>query len=340
MNLSLFDYNLPEAQIAQYPTASRTGSRLLLASPGSCKFRDMQFKELTSLLHSGDLLVVNDTRVLPARMMAKKPTGGKVEIMLERILNVSKALVQLRSSKPIRTNQLLLANDARLVVCDQQQEFFVVHAIDGQSIAKLFEKHGQTPLPPYIDRSVEVHDQDRYQTVYAEHPGAVAAPTAGLHFDHALIKSITAKGIGWTSITLHVGAGTFKPIRHNNIQNHRMHREWLEVGAAACRKIIRTIESGSRVVAVGTTVVRALECAALSGELEPFAGDTELYITPGFTFRIVDGLITNFHLPRSSLLVLVSAFAGRDYVLSAYRHAIAQGYRFYSYGDAMFLEKQ
>lgn len=340
MNLNDFDYTLPEEQIAQYPKPRRSESRLLLAGTGSEEFRDMQFNQLTRLLHPGDRLVVNDTRVLPARMMARKPTGGKVEIMLERILDDSRALVQLKANKPVRVEQTLRAEGFSLQVGARQDNFFVVHAADGQSISSLFEKYGHMPLPPYVARAVEAQDKNRYQTVYAEHPGAVAAPTAGLHFDRTLIDLIAAMGVGWSSITLHVGAGTFQPIRNENILEHQMHQERLEVNAKTCREIIRTKNSGARVVAVGTTVVRALESAALNGSLQPFSGDTGLYIAPGFKFRIVDALITNFHLPRSSLLVLVSAFAGRKHVLSAYRYAAAQGYRFYSYGDAMFLERR
>ncbi|MYB33727.1 MAG: tRNA preQ1(34) S-adenosylmethionine ribosyltransferase-isomerase QueA [Gammaproteobacteria bacterium] len=340
MNLSEFDYQLDNSQIARYPRSGRTDSRLLVARTGSDQFSDRQFHQLPALLSPGDLVVVNNTRVLPARIFAAKPTGGKVEIMLERILETSGALVQLRSSKPIRENQELLVDGRVLIAKKSQQEFFVVQTADGDPITTLFEQSGHMPLPPYVNRDAEEQDEDRYQTVYAEHPGAVAAPTAGLHFDDALIDTITEMGVDWTSITLHVGAGTFKPIHSENILDHHMHQEWLEVNAGTCQKIIDTRRSGSRVIAVGTTVVRALESAALSGELKPFSGDTDLFIIPGFRFRIVDALITNFHLPRSTLLVLVSAFAGRSHVLSAYRHAINQGYRFYSYGDAMFLEKQ
>ncbi len=340
MNLSEFDYQLDNSQIARYPRPGRTDSRLLVARAGSGQFSDRQFHQLPALLAPGDLLVVNNTRVLPARIFATKPTGGKVEIMLERILDIQGALVQLRSNKPIRKNQKLLVGRRTLIVRESRQEFFVVQTADGEPMTTLFEQSGYMPLPPYVNRDAEAQDDDRYQTVYAERPGAVAAPTAGLHFDDALIDAVTEMGVGWTSITLHVGAGTFKPIHSENILDHHMHQEWLEVNADACQKIIDARLSGSRVIAVGTTVVRALESAALSGELEPFSGDTDLFITPGFRFRIVDVLITNFHLPRSTLLVLVSAFSGRNHVLSAYQHAINQGYRFYSYGDAMFLERQ
>ncbi|MCY4149102.1 MAG: tRNA preQ1(34) S-adenosylmethionine ribosyltransferase-isomerase QueA [Gammaproteobacteria bacterium] len=340
MNLNDFDYALPEDQIAQYPKSKRSESRLLRVKLGSGELQDMQFDQLASLLSPGDRLVVNDTRVLPARMMARKPTGGKVEIMLERMLDDSKALVQLKASKPIQVDQMLIVEGFILQVRERQDNFHVVHANGHCNISRLFEKYGQTPLPPYVGRAVEAQDENRYQTVYAEHPGAVAAPTAGLHFDRKMIELITSMGVGWSSITLHVGAGTFQPIRKEDILQHRMHREWLDVNAGTCREIIQTKKSGSKVIAVGTTVVRALETAVHNGNLEPFSGDTQLYITPGYRFRVVDSLITNFHLPRSSLLVLVSAFAGREHVLSAYRHAVAHGYRFYSYGDAMFLEKQ
>ncbi|MCY4051454.1 MAG: tRNA preQ1(34) S-adenosylmethionine ribosyltransferase-isomerase QueA [Gammaproteobacteria bacterium] len=340
MNLSEFDYQLSKSQIAQHPKPERIDSRLLLAKARSSQFYDMKFYELSSLLCPGDLLVLNNTRVLPARLFATKPTGGKVEIMLERILNSSEALVQLRANRPIRPHQKLLVDENVLIVKRNQQPFFAVQTIHGQSITTLFEQSGSMPLPHYVDRSTEEQDNERYQTVYARYPGAVAAPTAGLHFDQRLLDEITNMGVGLTSITLHIGAGTFKPIHCENILNHQMHKEWLEVSEETCKMITDTRQSGSKVIAVGTTVVRALESAALSGELKAYTGDTELFIKPGFQFRVVDSLITNFHLPRSTLLVLVSAFAGRDFVLSAYHHAINQGYRFYSYGDAMFLERQ
>ena len=339
MNLSEFDYDLPDELIAQYPAAQRTDSRLLVPNSGLDEFRDMRFHELGTLLCPGDLLVVNDTRVLPARVMAAKPSGGKVEIMLERIRDDCTAIVQLRANKPIRDNQPLEVKGRRLGVEGREQGFYILRTLDGRSMSALFEDHGRLPLPPYVSRTVEAQDEKRYQTVYAEHPGAVAAPTAGLHFDQALIDSITSAGVRWAKVTLHVGAGTFQPIRNENVLTHRMHREWVEVDEATCLKIAATVESGARVVAVGTTVVRALESAAANGTLEPFAGDTDLYVTPGFEFRVVDALVTNFHLPRSSLLILVSAFAGKERVLAAYRHAVALGYRFFSYGDAMFLEK-
>ncbi len=340
MNLGDFDYQLANTQIAKYPKLKRRDSRLLLAKTGSSQFHDMKFHELPALLSPGDLLVVNNTRVLPARLFAIKPTGGKVEIMLERILNHSVAQVQLRSNRPVRESQKLLVGKHVLTVKKNQQEFFVVETADGQSIGTLFEQSGSMPLPHYVDRPAEEQDQERYQTVYAEYPGAVAAPTAGLHFDEQLLDEVTSMGVGVAAITLHVGAGTFKPIQCENIPDHHMHEEWLEVNDETCQKIDDTRRSGYKVIAVGTTVVRALESAALSGELQAFTGDTDLFIKPGFQFRIVDTLITNFHLPRSTLLVLVSAFAGREFVLSAYQHAINQGYRFYSYGDAMFVERR
>lgn len=348
MHTSLFDYPLPPALIAQLPAAERAGSRLLIvppdgevaAAPGEGAFDEARFDQIGGWLRPGDILVANNTRVVPARLFARKPTGGRVEIMLERILGGNAALVQLRANKPVRPRQALLAGQSKLVVTERCGGFFVVEC--GGDAASLFRRHGTMPLPPYIDRAVVEADRERYQTVYARVNGAVAAPTAGLHFDRALIDTLAGAGIHWAAVTLHVGAGTYQPVRTESPAAHRMHREWVEVDRHACAQINRARSRGGRVIAIGTTVVRALESAARaaqSGRLEPFCGDTELFILPGYRFRAVDALITNFHLPRSTLLMLVCAFAGYEKTMQSYRCAIDRNFRFYSYGDAMFVQR-
>ncbi len=344
MKTSLFDYQLPPSRIAQFPTAERTASRLLAMPLERPKDQPnvLRFGEIGTLLRPGDLLVANNTRVVPARLFARKPTGGKVEIMLERILDGSTALVQLRTGKPVRAGQTLLVGTAKLVVVERRNGFFVIHCADCDPAA-LFQSHGTMPLPPYIGRTVVKEDFERYQTVYSRINGAVAAPTAGLHFDRALIDELRDAGIRWATITLHVGAGTFQPVRTESPADHRMHREWIEVDQPACEEINRVKSHGGRIIAVGTTVIRALESAAQasrSEQLKPFSGNTELFILPGYDFRVVDALITNFHLPRSTLLMMVCAFAGYEKTMRAYHHAIAHDFRFYSYGDAMFIERQ
>lgn len=362
METGLFDYPLPPARIAQFPAVERTASRLLVVSadeatpagPGLGENRlgenglgenglgEIVFGEIGNLLRPGDVLVVNNTRVVPARLFARKPTGGKVEILLERILDDHTALVQLRANKPVRTRQTLLAGSAKLTVTGRRDGFFVIECGNsGDKPMSLFQSHGTIPLPPYIERAAVEADVARYQTVYSSVNGAVAAPTAGLHFDQALIDELRRAGIRWATITLHVGAGTFQPVRSESPAAHSMHREWIEVDRRACEEINRAKSHGGRVVAVGTTVVRALESAAQfarAGRPEPFSGDTDLCILPGYRFRAVDALITNFHLPRSTLLMLVCAFAGYEKTMRAYHHAIAGDFRFYSYGDAMFVE--
>ena len=338
MDIDLFDYELPQDLIAQYPVRNRSSSRLLVVEEPAKDFRELEFSRFGTLLHDNDLVVVNDTRVLPARMMVYKPTGGKVEILLERVLDSSRVLAMLRSSKRVNIGQELVLQEFRLEVEGRDGPFFILCCADSRNILSLFEEHGTVPLPPYIQRLPDPGDTEWYQTVYSSTPGAVAAPTAGLHFDRKLIDGLKARGIGWESVTLHVGAGTFQPVREADIHNHKMHGEFIEVGERVCSAVARARASGGRVVAVGTTVVRALETAAGSGSLMPMKGETNLFITPGFKFRAVDALVTNFHLPRSTLLVLVSAFSGRDRILSAYRYAIRNRFRFFSYGDSMFLE--
>ena len=333
-----FDYPLAARQIAQHPAAQRAASRLLVVDQRSDGLREFRFAQLAKILRPGDLLVGNDTRVLPARLFAQKSSGGKVEIMLERLLDTHAALVQLRANKPIRVPAELGCQSHTLRVSARRGDFFVLRA--RTDIAELFHVYGRMPLPPYITRAVRAEDFERYQTVYARTAGAVAAPTAGLHFTQALIQELGAIGIGWANITLHVGAGTYQPIRAKNVATHTMHREWIEVDARACAQINAAKQNGARVIAIGTTVIRALESAAQfsrTNALQPFRGDTELFILPGFRFRVADALLTNFHLPRSTLLMLVCAFAGYERVMRAYFHAARHDFRFYSYGDAMFV---
>ena len=300
-------------------------------------FYDRMFRQLPSLLREGDLLVFNDTRVIPARLYGHKESGGKVEIMLERLLSDSECLAQMRVSKPPRSGSMLLLEEgSRLEVIAREGSFFRLRSLD-VSLSDLLQHIGHTPLPPYIDREDTAADRERYQTVYATNPGAVAAPTAGLHFDHDLLDIIDRKGIARAFVTLHVGAGTFQPVRSENIEDHRMHAEYLEVPASVCAAIDQAKKNGGRIVAVGTTAVRSLETAAAGGELRPFRGDSRIFIYPGYEFTVIDGLITNFHLPESTLLMLVSALAGPDEIRAAYEHAVQEQYRFFSYGDAMLL---
>jgi len=338
MQLSDFDYELPEELIAQRPRARRGDSRLLYLPVGKGP-EDRQFSELSALLRPGDLLVFNDTRVMPARLHGRKATGGQVEILIERVLAADRVLAHVRASKSPKTGAMLLIEDWRLRVAGRDGNLFELVVEAGGDVHRLMAEHGHIPLPPYIRREDEPEDQARYQTVYARRPGAVAAPTAGLHFDQAMLDRLEALGIHTARVTLHVGAGTFQPVRVENLDEHVMHSEWLEVDEAVCEQGRRTRVRGGRVVAVGTTSVRSLESAAADGELRPFRGDTRLFIRPGYRFRVVDVLLTNFHLPKSTLLMLVSAFAGHQRVMAAYRHAVARRYRFFSYGDAMLLER-
>jgi S-adenosylmethionine:tRNA ribosyltransferase-isomerase len=339
MQRSDFHYVLPPELIAQVPLTERRASRLLVLDGATGRIEDRLFAELAGFLHAGDLLVFNDTRVLPARVMGRKPTGGRVELLLERLLGPRSALVHLRAShKPAPGGDVELPGGARARVVARVGELTEV-ALDCDVVPYL-EAHGQMPLPPYIERSPNAADRERYQTIFARSPGAVAAPTAGLHFDAALLDGLPAHGVERAFLTLHVGAGTFAPVRTERIEDHELHAEWLDVPAATCAAVERCRTRGGRVVAVGTTSVRALETAARGGKLAPFSGDTRLYIYPGFEFRVVDAMVTNFHLPESSLLMLVAAFAGREHTLAAYRHAVEQRYRFFSYGDAMFVLPQ
>ena len=324
-----FDFHLPPALIAQRPAAERTGSRLLVLGDGEIRHR--RFPAIAELLRPNDLLVVNDTQVMKARLAAVKDSGGKAEILVERIEDETRALCQVRASKPLKPGRDLFVAGEGARVVERRGEFYLLRF--DVPVADLLERHGEVPLPPYIERTPDAVDEERYQTVYATEAGAVAAPTAGLHFDAALLERLRAQGVGIARVTLHVGAGTFQPVRGEDLATHRLHAERYAIPAAT-RRAVDACEG--RVVAVGTTVVRTLEAAAASG---CDRGETRLFILPGHRFRVVDALVTNFHLPRSTLLMLVSAFAGVDAVRNAYRQAVEHGYRFYSYGDAMFCER-
>jgi S-adenosylmethionine:tRNA ribosyltransferase-isomerase len=332
-----FHYELPAELIAQAPLDQRSASRLLCFERNSGCLDDRKFNDLPALLNPNDLLVFNNTKVIPARLYAAKASGGRVEILVERLLGDRECLAQVRASKaPKPGGTLVLENGSELQVLGREEGFFHLQAVAGDLMG-LLQDLGHIPLPPYITREDTDYDRRRYQTVFAETPGAVAAPTAGLHFDQALLGQLKDTGIQSATVTLHVGAGTFQPVRVDDIEDHHMHAEWLEVSQSACDAIDAARKRGGRVIAVGTTAVRSLETAAQGGLLEPFSGDSRIFIYPPYQFRVVDAMITNFHLPESTLLMLVSAFAGREHTLAAYRHAIAQRYRFFSYGDAMLI---
>ncbi len=338
MRLSDFDYELPASLIAQMPVADRASSRLLELDADTGALRDGGFRELPGRLRRGDLLVLNDTRVLPARLFGRKESGGRVEVLVERGLGPRCATAMLRASRRPRAGTcIVFAGGYRARIVEWKEDLARRELVDGDDFDALMAGHGHLPLPPYIKREVRAVDAKRYQTVYAAHPGAVAAPTAGLHFDEEVFGALAAAGIETARLTLHVAAGTFRPLRGEVTQGQRLHPERVRVPRALCDAVAAARARGGRVVAVGTTSVRALETASLSGRLRPYEGDTDLFIQPGFVFRTVQGLLTNFHLPRSSLLMLVCAFGGTRRVLAAYRHAVRSAYRFYSYGDAMLV---
>lgn len=340
MQLKEFSFHLPTELIAQHPLPERTGSRLLTVSGDTGALADRRFSDLPDLVNPGDVLVLNDTRVVPARLFGRKRTGGHVEILLEDVLDARHARVQIRASKAPRPGTSICIGDTLTVTtAGRDGDFFVIEFPDCISPAAAFERFGHVPLPPYIHRTDDALDRDRYQTVYADRPGAVAAPTAGLHFDKALLDTLASRGVACVFITLHVGSGTFLPVRVDDLDQHRMHPEQVIVPPEVCAAVRRCRARSGRVIAVGTTCVRALETAARHRVLAPYTGRTDLFITPGFRFQVVDALVTNFHLPESTLLMLVSAFGGFRHIMNAYRHAIASRYRFYSYGDAMLVTR-
>lgn len=334
--LSDFDFALPENLIAQFPLPGRSASRLLEVGE---TLKDRQFSDIAGLLSPGDLLVFNDTRVIRARLFGAKQSGGKIEVLIERITGENMALAHIRASRSPKPGSLLrLAGAFDVEVTERQEDCFMLR-FPGKVDAFL-EQYGRIPLPPYITREAESADETRYQTVYAKHPGAVAAPTAGLHFEEALLASLAEKGVNTACLTLHVGAGTFRPVKTEDLSQHRMHAERYRIPEETAAAVHRTRQSGGRIVAVGTTSLRALESASATGTLMPGEGETRLFITPGYRFHTVDRLITNFHLPKSTLLMLVCAFAGFERIRQAYRHAVARQYRFFSYGDAMLLDRE
>jgi len=338
MKLKDFHYHLPKDLIAQFPTEQRSASRLLVVNSKTNEIADKQFTDIESLINPGDLLVMNNTRVIPARLFGHKQSGGKLEVLVERILNEHEVLAQVRASKsPKPGSTIELGDNINAEVIARVDSFFQLRFEGEESVLDILDRIGHIPLPPYIERGDEAQDIERYQTVYAEQPGAVAAPTAGLHFDEALLARLKNKGVEFAYVTLHVGAGTYQPVRVENITDHKMHAEWVSVSDEVVKQIEKTKQAGGRVIAVGTTTVRSLESAALSGSLQPLEAETDIFITPGFEFKVVDGLLTNFHLPESTLLMLVSAFAGYELMMKAYQHAVEKEYRFFSYGDAMFI---
>ncbi len=340
MQRSDFYYDLPAGLIAQEPLPERGSSRLLCLDGSDGKVMDRKFDELCTLLRPGDLLIFNNTRVIPARLFATKPTGGKVEVLIERILDNNHVVAQIGASKPLRINcHVELENGVRVRIEGREAGFYRLHIDDTRPVLSLLEEIGHVPLPPYLGRGDSYVDIERYQTVYARFDGAVAAPTAGLHFDRALMARLDSVGVNAAYVTLHIGAGTFQPVRVNDIREHRMHREYFEVTAPVCEQVRETRRNGGRVIAVGTTVVRSLEAVSREDGISPYKGETDIFIYPGYEFRTVDAIITNFHMPESTLLMLICAFAGKDNVLAAYGHAIKRRYRFYSYGDAMFITR-
>ena len=340
MQLSDFDYHLPHELIAQKPLAQRSASRLLTVSPSSGDVAHCQFTDLNRFLQAGDLLVFNDTRVVPARLFGRKQTGGKVEVLVERILDSQTLLTHIRASRPPKPGSVLILEEQIICVMSERNGgLFKLTQDTAKSWLELLNEYGHMPLPPYIDRADDEQDLERYQTIYAQTPGAVAAPTAGLHFDQALLDRLELGGVNTARITLHIGAGTFQPVR-GNIADHVMHAERVHVPKRTCDAIQQTHENGNRVIAVGTTVVRSLEAAAADGGLKPLDGDVSLFITPGYSFKVIDAMVTNFHLPRSTLLMLVSAFAGTGLMQRAYQQAVQARYRFFSYGDAMFIDSK
>lgn len=340
MRTTDFDFNLPEELIAQFPAAERSASRLLRLDGKSGQLSDDWFRDLPEFLGPDDLIILNDTRVIKARLNGEKASGGKVEVMVERVIDNHRLLAQIRASRsPKPGSRLHIAGAFEAEVIERQDDLFLLEVLSPTPAIELIDRYGNLPLPPYISHAAGQHDEERYQTVFAREPGAVAAPTAGLHFDEAMIQRLRASGIAIAYVTLHVGAGTFQPVRVDNIQEHKMHSELYSVPQVTVEAIRQARDRGGKVTAVGTTVLRALESAARGGELHAGSGETDIFITPGYRFQVVERLLTNFHLPKSTLLMLVSAFAGKEHIMHAYRHAIEARYRFFSYGDAMLIER-
>jgi S-adenosylmethionine:tRNA ribosyltransferase-isomerase len=341
LKLSDFEYGLPPELIAQFPAAERSASRLLHLDGVSGEFRDREFRELPGLVNAGDVLVANDTRVIKARLTGRKQSGGRVEVMVERVLGRDEILAQIGVNRPPREGSVLILDDAvTATVLERRAELYRLRFEECGDVFALLERHGKVPLPLYIIRDAGERDAERYQTVYARAPGAVAAPTAGLHFDDPLLARLKDRGATLAFLTLHVGAGTFQPVRVDNLAEHQMHSEWYTLPQSTVDAVAAARAAGRKVIAIGTTTLRALEAAAAEGELHAGSAETRLFIVPGYRFCVVDRLVTNFHLPRSTLLMLVSAFAGMDNIRRAYRHAVESRYRFFSYGDAMLLERQ
>jgi len=341
MNVSDFSFDLPAELIAQYPLPERSASRLLTLDGNTGVIAHHSFKDILQFLQRGDLLVFNDTRVIPARLHGKKLSGGKIEVLVERCLDAHTVLAHVRNSRSLKIgDHIILADVLEAKVMGREEDCLILQFLDERPIITLLEQYGHMPLPLYINREDELVDKTRYQTVYNRYPGAVAAPTAGLHFDETLMAALAEKGVNKAFVTLHVGAGTFQPVRVDNIEDHVMHQEWVQVLPEVCEAIALTKQRGGRVIAVGTTSVRSLETAALNGGIKPFEGETKIFIYPGFQFQVVDALLTNFHLPQSTLMMLVCAFGGFDAVMAAYRAAVVEKYRFFSYGDAMFINRR
>ncbi len=338
MQLSDFHFDLPDELIARYPAEKRDASRLLHVSVDG-KLSDRQFSDIVDLVNPEDCLIFNNTKVIPARLFGTRESGGKVELLVERVLSEFEFLSQVKSSNKLKPESKILVGQQQITVLGREGMFYRLKVDESTPVLQVLDDLGRMPLPPYIDRTDTEFDAERYQTIYAQEAGAVAAPTAGLHFSERLFEHLKAKGVSWDFVTLHVGSGTFAPVRVENIKEHKMHSEQFQVSASVVEKVKQTRRQGGRVIAVGTTSVRCLESAAVSGDIEATSGDTDIFIYPGYKFRCVDALVTNFHLPESTLMMLVSAFSGKEPIMSAYRHAVAQQYRFFSYGDAMFLER-
>ena len=340
LQLNQFDFHLPDRLIAQHPAEERSQSRLLVVGNQKTNLTEIRFSELGQLLKPGDLLICNDSKVIPARLAARKSTGGRVEILVERVEDERQMQAQLKARRPLRIDDSIFIDDTiKLTIIGRNRDLFVLQSEPGVSIQSMIDRYGSVPLPPYISRPIESGDQNRYQTVYARYDGSVAAPTAGLHFSKPLIQQLKIAGVEIQYVTLHVGAGTFAPVRDADVFRHRLHSERCHVSQEVCDAVGRARIQRRRVIAIGTTTVRVLETAAQKGTLQPYKGETDLFIKPGFNFRVIDALITNFHLPQSTLLMLVCAFGGQNRVMAAYRHAVAQQFRFYSYGDAMIIDR-